>query len=59
MRLSSLLRRAVEYALPWYDPKADAERKRETERVRRRSIAARVAMEDVAKRYERFDGVIR
>lgn len=59
MGLVARFRRVVEAALPWYDPRAVAERKRETERVRLRSIAARMALEDVAKRYERFDGVIR
>lgn len=60
--LRRLYARFLERTMPWYNPRADAKRREETERFRRRSIAARIALEqldDVGKRYERFDGVIR
>ena len=53
------LRALLEELLPWWDPAERIVRKRETERVARRNIAARIALEDIPKRYERFDGVIR
>jgi hypothetical protein len=39
------LRRAVEKMLPWYDPAHEAQRAERTESIRRRSIAARIAIE--------------
>jgi hypothetical protein len=62
VRPLDVLHRIVERILPWYDPAEAQQRRAETERVRRRSIAARLAIEatrDVPKRYERFDGVVR
>lgn len=58
-RLVNAIRGALESVAPWYDPAEVAERRRETERVRRRSIAARLRVEEVAKAYKRADGVMR
>jgi hypothetical protein len=59
----SRVRRAIRdflvRTMPWYDPDGDAVRRRETERVRRRSIAARIALEDIPKRYVRYDDAVR
>ena len=60
---SSVLRRwwvrFLERTMPWYDPRGDAVRRADAERFRRRSIATRIALEDVAKRYEKHDHVVR
>lgn len=44
-RLVNAIRRAFERGAPWYDPAEAAYRRSETERVRLRSIKARVAAE--------------
>lgn len=59
MRVVAAIRAFVERMLPWYDPEEAVTRRNETERVRRRSVAARLAVEDVVRRYERFDKVVR
>ena len=41
-RFVDSLRAAIEHALPWYDPAAASGRSRDTERIRRRSIKARL-----------------
>ena len=41
------LRRAVERVLPWYDPQREAQRTQRTEAIRQRSIAARIAVENL------------
>jgi hypothetical protein len=53
------VRRVIESALLWYDPGERDRIRAETERVRRRSIAARVHVEDVAKRYAQADKALR
>lgn len=58
-RLVNAIRGALERLAPWYDPSEEAYRRSETERVRRRSIAARVRTEEVAKAYKRADGAMR
>lgn len=58
-RLTNAVRRKLEAALPWYDPDEAEERRRETERVRRRSIAARIWVEQITSAYRRADGAIR
>jgi hypothetical protein len=55
----TILRAILERALPWWDPAERVVRKRETDRVARRSIAARIALEDVPKRYERYEKAVR
>jgi hypothetical protein len=57
-RLVNAIRGVVERALPWYDPAEAIARHRETERIRRRSIAARIRAEQVAASYERADGAL-
>jgi hypothetical protein len=63
VRLGHRFRRFIEWLLPWFDPKAEAQRRAETEEVRLRSMHARIAVEtslrDVPKRYGRFDDVVR
>ena len=59
LRLSIALKRAVERALPWYDHAEVARRTSETERVRQRSVRARINAEAVAERYRRADRVLR
>jgi hypothetical protein len=59
VRVPSVVRRAIERALPWYDPDWARHRHAETERARRRSIAARIALEDVPRRYGTYDDVVR
>lgn len=46
-RFVDSLRAAIEHALPWYDPAAASGRSRDTERIRRRSIKARLDAEAV------------
>jgi hypothetical protein len=58
-RLVNAVRGAVEAVLPWYDPAEAHHRARETERVRQRSIAARIRVEDVVEQYRRGDGTFR
>ena len=58
-RAVNAARRLIEATLPWYDRAESNRRRVETQRVRRRSIAARIAVEDIARRYERTDGVLR
>lgn len=58
-RLTNAIRRLLEAALPWYDPDEAQERRRETERVRMRSIAARIHVEQIVAAYKRADGAIR
>lgn len=59
-RLVNAIRRLFERAAPWYDPVDEVTRRRETERVRVRSIAARIRAEkDIAARYRQADRVIR
>lgn len=58
-RLVNAFRRGIERVLPWYDERERDTRRAETERVRRRSIAARLRVEEVAKSYKRADGVMR
>jgi hypothetical protein len=41
------LRRTVERFLPWYNVRAEAHRAARTEQIRRRSIAARIAIENL------------
>ena len=41
------LRRTVERFLPWYNVRAEEHRARRTEEIRRRSIAARIAIENL------------
>lgn len=53
------IRRLLERVAPWFDPAEEAARRRETERVRRRSMAARLRVEDIVARYEHADHVVR
>ena len=52
-------RALVERALPWLNPEEEAERSAETERVRLRSVRARIRAEDVIASYRRADGTYR
>jgi hypothetical protein len=59
-------RRAVERAIPWYDPDAEAEANARVEALserieqgRQRSIRARIAVEGVIADYRRGDGAMR
>jgi hypothetical protein len=59
-RLVNAIRAALERIAPWYDPAEAHFRRAETERVRRRSIAARIRAEkDIAARYRAADGAMR
>ena len=57
-RITNAVRRALEGG-PWYSAEEAVVRRNETERVRRRSIAARLQVEDIARRYQRADRAIR
>ena len=54
-RLTNAIRRGLEAILPWFDPAEEETRRIETERVRRKSIAARLQVEEVARRYAKAD----
>lgn len=41
------IRRLIERILPWYDPEEEARRDARTEAIRRRSIAARITLEQL------------
>ena len=49
--VSTGLRRFIERVLPWYDPKVEAARDARTEGIRQRSIAVRIAAEQVRRDY--------
>jgi hypothetical protein len=52
-------RRLVEQMLPWYHPERERQRDNQTERIRLRSIAARILAERVGRaidEYRRADG---
>ena len=49
--VSSGIRRFIERVLPWYDVKVEAARNARTEGIRQRSIAARIAAEEVRLAY--------
>ena len=49
--VSTGIRRFIEHILPWYDPKVEAARNARTEGIRQRSIAARIAAEEVRMAY--------
>lgn len=48
------LRHMIERLIPWYDPAAEARRQARTEAIRRRSIEARIAAEDVRWAYAAY-----
>ena len=58
-RLTNAVRRGINHVLPWYDPGEAIERRKETDRVRRQSMIARLQIEDIARRYARTDKAIR
>ena len=58
-RLTDAVRRGINHTLPWYSPHEDAERRVETERIRLQSMKARLHVEDIARRYNHGDKVIR
>jgi hypothetical protein len=59
-RFVNAIRSMLEHVAPWYDPAEARFRRAETERVRRRSIAARIRAEnDIAARYRAADGAMR
>jgi hypothetical protein len=49
--IETRLRRFIEDHLPWFDAQAERQRDRRTERIRLRSIAARVRSEKVIAEY--------
>ena len=49
--VSTGLRRLIERLLPWFDPTVEAARNARTEGIRQRSIAARIAAEQVRLAY--------
>ena len=49
--VSTGIRRLIEHILPWYDVKVEAARNARTEGIRQRSIAARIAAEEVRMAY--------
>ena len=59
-RLVNAMRRVIEDGLPWYDRGRARERTIETERVRKRSIAARIRVEEtIGSRYQAQDPAVR
>lgn len=58
-RITNAVRRGIEATLPWYNAEETRERRRETERIRRQSMRARLQVEDIAARYARSDKAMR
>lgn len=57
--LPNVVKALIERLIPWYDPIEAQRRSNRTELTRKRSIAARIAAEDIARRYERYDNAVR
>jgi hypothetical protein len=58
-RFVNAVRAVVERGLPWYDAAEVADRRSETRRIHRRSIAARLSVEKLEKAYRLGDGALR